>query len=94
MSDYFSKIEPMDIEGEAVCAVGSQSVMAEGEKAGDKVKRTSSHPEADNLIRDPLLDMGEGVLDFLWVQFPRAHGGGAKPTCSANTGPRPMKQHH
>ena len=41
----------MDIEGEAVCAVGSQSVTGEREKgAGVDVKRTSSHPEADNLL--------------------------------------------
>ena len=40
---------------------------------------------------DPLLDMGEGVSDYLWIRFPRAHGG-AKRTCSANTGPRPTKQ--
>ena len=76
MSDYFSSVEPMDIEVEAACAVGLQSVTAEGEKgAGADVKRTSSHPEADNLLGDPLLDVGEGGLDFLWVQFPRAHGG-------------------
>ena len=51
MSDYFSSVEPMDIEGEASCAVGLQLVTAEGEKgAGVDVKRTSSHPEADNLL--------------------------------------------
>ena len=32
MSDYFSEIESMDIEGEAVCAVRLHLVMAEGEK--------------------------------------------------------------
>ena len=43
MSDYFSENEPMDIEGEAVCAVGLQSVTAEGEKGvGTDIKRTST----------------------------------------------------
>ena len=51
MSDYFPTVEPMDIEGEAACAVGPQLVTAEGEQgAGVKVKRTSSHLEADNLL--------------------------------------------
>ena len=51
MSDHFADEEPMDIEGEAVCAVGIQSVMAEGEqRAGADVKRTSYHPEANNLL--------------------------------------------
>ena len=50
MSDYFS-VEPMDIEGEAACAVGPQLVAAEGEKgASVDVKRTSSHLEADNQL--------------------------------------------
>ena len=50
MLDYFC-VEPMNIEGEAACAVRFQLVMAEGEKgAGVNVKRTSSHPEADNLL--------------------------------------------
>ena len=49
MSDFFSATEPMDIEGEAVCAVGPQLVTAEGEKgAGVEVK--TSHLEADNLL--------------------------------------------
>ena len=49
MSDYFPS-EPMDIEGEAECAV-VQPVTAEGEKgAGVDVKRTSIHPEVDNLL--------------------------------------------
>ena len=66
----------MDIEGEAVCAVGSQSEREKG--AGVDVKRTSSHPEADNLLGDPLLDVGEGFSDFLWVRFPHAQGGGGR----------------
>ena len=45
MSKKISEIEPMDTEGEAVCAVGLQSVTTKGEKgAGAEVKRTSSHP--------------------------------------------------
>ena len=48
MSD---SIKPMDIEGEAVCAVGPQLVTVVGEQgAGVDVKRTSSHLEADNLL--------------------------------------------
>ena len=43
--------EPMDIEGEAVCAVGPQLVTAEGEQgAGVDVKRIFSHLEADTLL--------------------------------------------
>ena len=61
MSDYFSAVEPMDIEGEAVCAVSPQLVTLEGEKgAGVDVKRTSSHLEADNLLT---LDNGEPTDD-------------------------------
>ena len=61
MSDYFPTVEPMDIEGEAVCAVGPQLVTAEGEQiAGIDVKRTSSHLEADNLLT---LDNGEPTDD-------------------------------
>ena len=41
-------------------------------------------------LGDPLLDVGEGVLDLLWVQVPHACGG-AKRMCSPNTGQRPMK---
>ena len=56
MSDYFSS-EPMDIEGEAACAVGPQLVTAEGEQgAGVDVKRIFSHLEADILL---LSDDGE-----------------------------------
>ena len=41
MSDYFSTVEPMDIEGEEACAVGPQFVAAEGEqREGIDVKRT------------------------------------------------------
>ena len=51
----------MDIEGEAVCAIGPQLVTAEGEKgAGVDVKRTSSHLEANNLLN---LDNGEPTDD-------------------------------
>ena len=61
MSDYFSAVEPMDIEGEAVCAICPQLVTAEGEKgAGVDVKRTSSHLEANNLLT---LDNGEPTDD-------------------------------
>ena len=61
MSDYFSGIEPMDIEGEAACAIGPQLVTAEGQKgAGVDVKRTSSHFEADNLLAT---DKGEPTDD-------------------------------
>ena len=61
MSDYFSSVEPMDIEGEAVCAVGPQLVTAEGEKGvGVDIKRTSSHLEADNLLAS---DEGEPTDD-------------------------------
>ena len=50
MSDYFPS-ELMDIEGEAKCAVAVQPVTAEGEKgAGVDIKRTSIHPEVDNLL--------------------------------------------
>ena len=57
MLDYFPS-EPMDIEGEAECAVVVQTVTAEGEKGvGVDVKRTSIHPEVDNL-----LDLDEGEL--------------------------------
>ena len=49
----------MDIEGEAECAV-VQPVTAEGEKGeGVDVKRTSIHPEVDNL-----LDLDEGELTY------------------------------
>ena len=49
-SDYFS-VEPLDIEGDAACAVSPQLVTAEGEKGeGVDVKRTSSHLEANNLL--------------------------------------------
>ena len=47
----FFSVEPMDIEGEAACAVGPQLVTEEGEKGGGIVfKRTSSHLEANNLL--------------------------------------------
>ena len=86
MSDFFPASEPMDIEGEAVCAVGPQLVTAEGEPgAGVDVKRSFSNLGA------PLLDVGEGISDLLWVRVSRAHGG-AKGTWSMNAGPRPMKQ--
>ena len=58
MSD---SIEPMDIEGEAVCAVSPQLVTAEGEKGvGVDVKRTSSHLEANNFLTS---DNGEPTDD-------------------------------
>ena len=61
MSNYYFSAEPMDIEGEAACAVGFQLVRVEGEKgAGVDVKRTSSHPEANNLLDS---DEGEST-DF------------------------------
>ena len=61
MSDYFQTSEPMDIEGEAACAVGPQSVTAEGEQgAGIDVKRIFSHLEA-NILQ--LLDDGEPTDD-------------------------------
>ena len=51
MSDFFPESEPMDIEGEAVCAVGPQLVTAEGEPgAGVDVKRSFSNLEADTLL--------------------------------------------
>ena len=61
MSDYFS-IEPMDIEGEAVCAIGPQLVTVEGEQgaAGVDVNRNSIHLEANNLLT---LDNGEPTDD-------------------------------
>ena len=51
MSDFFASPEPMDIEGEAVGTMEIQLVTAKGEKGvGVDVKRTSSNPEADNLL--------------------------------------------
>ena len=60
VSDYYVS-EPMDIEGEAVCAVGPQLVTAEGEQgAGVDDKRIFSHLEADFLL---LSDDGEPMDD-------------------------------
>ena len=72
--------EPMDIEGEAVCAVGPQMVTAEGEKgAGVEVKRSFSNLEADILL---LLDDGEPTDDQEQV-VASAHKKFAKrPRCS------------
>ena len=61
MFDYFPTAEPMDIEGEAACAIGPQLVTAEGEQgAGVDVKRTSSHLEDNNLLSS---DNGEPTDD-------------------------------
>ena len=58
MSDFFqSGSEPIKVEGEAVCAVGVQSLTADREQgAGVNTKRTFVHLE-DNSILD--LDKGE-----------------------------------
>ena len=112
MPDYFP-FKPMDIEGEAECAIVIQTVTAEGEKGvGIDLKRTSIHPEVNFWTRtresskttwksrgerktsccldctawkypwgrvqgrnphgDPLLNVGEGVSDLLWVWVCRA----------------------
>ena len=62
MSDYNqNQSEPMDIEGEAVCAVGPQLVTAGGEQgAGVEVNRSFSEKEADTLL---LSDEGEPTDD-------------------------------
>ena len=61
MSDYFQYSEPMDIEGEAVCAVGPQLITAEGEPgAGVDVNRSFSEKEADTLL---LSEEGEPTDD-------------------------------
>ena len=81
----------MNIEGEAVCAVGIQSVTAEGEQGvGVDVKRTSYHPEANNLLN---LDeefrgaIPSEILFSTWVRafrtfcgykFPVLTGGGVE----------------
>ena len=77
MSDYFSTVEPMDIEGEAACAAGPQLVTAKGEqRAGVDVKRTSSHHEADNLLSS---DNGEPTDDQN-IGFPDEEGRGSIPS--------------
>ena len=78
MSDYFLS-EPMDIEGEAVCAVGPQLVTAEGEPgAGVDVKRSFSNLEADTL---PLSDKGEPTDDQEQnVGSPELEGRGSIPS--------------
>ena len=77
MSDYYQTSEPMDIEGEAVCAVSPQLVIAEGEQgAGIDDKRIFSHLEAYTLL---LSDDREPRTTRTWVslrkragaQFPR-----------------------
>ena len=61
MSDFFyNKSEPMDIEGEAECAVGCQGVTAEGEQGpGVEVNASTIEKEADSLL---LFDEGEPGL--------------------------------
>ena len=78
MSDYYVS-EPMDIEGEAVCAVGPQLVTAEGEQgAGVDVKRIFSHLEADTLL---LSDDGEPKDNQDQnVSFPEEEGRGSIPS--------------
>ena len=58
MSDFFyNKSEPMDIEGEAECAVGCQGVTAEGEQGpGVEVNGSLVEKQADSLL---LSDEGE-----------------------------------
>ena len=78
MSDYFS-VKSMDIEGEAVCAIGPQLVTVEGEKgAGIDVKRNSSHLEANNLLtldnREPTDDQEQNV------GIPEEEGRGSIPS--------------
>ena len=75
MSD---SIEPMDIEGEAVFAVRPQLVFRGTCCSRDLTE--CGYPwgrgQGLNPLKDPLLDVGEGVSDLLWIQFSRAHGGG------------------
>ena len=69
----------MDIEGEAVCAVGPQLVTAEGEPgAGVDVKRSFSNLEADTLL---LSDEGEPAdVHEQNVGFPEGEGRGSIPS--------------
>ena len=81
MSD---SIEPVDIEGEAVCAVGPQLVTAEGEKgAGVDVKRTSSHLKADNLLTSDNGEPTEPGPHRMWVPL-RKRAGAQSPRRSSS----------
>ena len=85
MSDYYQTSEPMDIEGEAVCAVSPQLVTAEGEQgAGVDDKRIFSS-------EIPFSTWVKAFRTSCGYELPRPMGG-AKRTRSTNTGPRPMKQ--